>query len=274
MGKDSVSASTAGGLTFIEQLHAVSVQLCPNEKVPYLTGLSKNKMIALRGSCGLWSCSVCGARNGRQWLARILDGMRILPHRNWYFITITAHEKARGAVKSLDNLRQGWKKLYNRMRRKYGVSDYIKVWEQHKDESFHLHVLIARKIGKRWLKDNSRQCGMGYQVDSSRSKNGGQVAGYVAKYLLKGYEGANNFPKGLRRIEASRTFPKLPDLTDKNDYEWIINFTRTEQDKAIKRNKEDRVLRDLRPTVNQVENAIILDGHDMLDATNTSIKDK
>jgi len=191
MSTSKLSPIEDGSLTFIEQLHAQSVQLCPNPSVPYLSGIGQNDILLIRGSCGMWSCPVCGAKRGKQWLARILDGMRVLNHKRWYFITLTAHENWRGTEPSLKNLRQGWKKLYNRMRRKYGVSDYVKVWEMHKDNTFHLHILIARKIGKKWLKTNARQCGMGYMVDSSKSKNGGQIAGYIAKYLLKGYENAS-----------------------------------------------------------------------------------
>lgn len=237
----------SGGLTFIEQLHAVSVQLCPDERVPWLTGRNESEVIAIRGTCKRWSCPVCGARNGRQWLARILDGMRVLREPRWYFITITAHEKMRGTDASLKNLREGWKKLYNRIRRKYGTSTYIKVWEYHEDSTLHLHILVARKIGKRWLKNNARECGMGYQVDSSRTKNPGQVAGYVSKYLLKGYVEGANMPKGLRRIEASRNFPKLPDISNSDDYIWTINQTREGQDRLIAEIAQGRAIIDLRP---------------------------
>jgi len=233
----------------IEKLYQQANELCPHDRVPWLVGINSDKIVATRGACGLWSCRVCGARNGKKWLARILDGMRQLGEKSWYFITITAHEKWRGLESSLKNLRQGWKKLYNRMRRKYGINDYVKVWERHKDGSLHLHVLIAKKIGKRWLKDNARQCGMGYQADSSQAKNGGQVAGYVAKYLLKSYNEGADMPKGLRRIECSRSFPKLPDNTSTNDLEWIVTFTRSEQDDAIRRNQLNRTLVDLRPKV-------------------------
>ena len=216
------------GLTFIEQLHALSVQLCPNPKVPFLTGIRKKEAILLRGSCGSWSCPVCGSRNARQWQARMLNHMNKDKSGRWYFLTVTAHEKMRGTTASVKNIRAGWKKLYNRMRRKYGVSEYVKVWEFHKDGSFHLHILIRRKIGVRWLKNNSRQCGMGYQVDSSRSKNAGQVAGYCAKYLIKSFEHADKYPKGMRRIEASRNWTPLPE--PESDIEsWIVSQTRDGQ---------------------------------------------
>lgn len=187
----------------------------------------------------MWSCPVCGARNGRKWLARLLNHMNT--HKTsgrWYFLTITAHKKMRGASASLINLREGWKKLYNRMRRKYGISEYVKVWEYHKDKTFHLHILIRRKIGKKWLKDNSAECGMGHQCDSSKAKNPGQVAGYVAKYLLKSFETASHYPKGLRRIEASRNWTKLPEIESDMD-KWIISQTRDGQKLTAQKLKSD-----------------------------------
>lgn len=242
------SESEASGLTFIEQLHALSVQLCPDEKVPWLTGYNADTVIAIRGRCGRWSCSVCGAANGRRWLAKIINGMNTMKHvRRWYFITITAHEKWRGAERSLQNIRSGWKKLYNRIRRRYGVTSYVKVWEFHADGSFHLHVLFGRKIGKRWLKDNSRQCGMGYQVDSSQTKNAGQVAGYAAKYLLKSFENAHYYPENLRRIETSRDWTPLPDLSENDEYEWFVCQNREFQNVKLDTLSMSRKLIDMRP---------------------------
>lgn len=147
----------------------------------------------------------------------------------WFMFTLTAHEKWRGHEASVKNLRQGWKKLYNRLRRAYGISSYVKVWEMHKDDTFHLHGLIDAVIPLSWLKDNARECGMGYMVDIHKVDNAGQVAGYIAKYFLKSEfeqnEGAP-FPKNLRRIEVSRNWIKLPDLKADEDWQWIVNQTR------------------------------------------------
>lgn len=253
--------SAKGGLTFIEQLHASAMLFCPSLKVPYLSGFrhKDKKIYLMRGACKSWSCPVCGARNGRVWLARILHHMNVISDcPRWYFLTITAHKNWRGASASRKNLQQGWKKLYNRTRRKYGVSEYVKVWEFHKDGSFHLHILIGRKIGKRWLKDNSVECGMGFECDSSKAKNGGQIAGYVAKYLMKSFEHADKYFKGMRRIEASRNWHKFPDRGSDMD-EWRIHQTRAgqeiERDKA--KLKKYSVI-DRRPNLNE-EGEIILD---------------
>lgn len=239
-----------GGLTFIEQLHALSVQLCSNPKVPFISGFKEKKLYLMRGTCKQWSCPTCGARNGKQWQAKILN--HINEHekgKRWYFITITAHPNAKNAYQSLVNIRTGWKKLYNRMRRKYGVSSYVKVWEFHKDGRFHLHCLIARKIGKKWLKDNSAECGMGHQCDSSASKNAGQVVGYVSKYLLKSFENAEHYHKGMRRIECSRNWTPLPELGDDME-RYVIHETRDKQNNYARSHINDIYTKvDLRPSI-------------------------
>lgn len=249
---NAVESPLEGGLTFIEQLHASAKLFCPSVSVPYLTAIDHKdrSIIKIRGQCGLWSCPVCGAKNGKRWLARMLHGMNTLKRRNWFILTITAHEKWRGREASVKNIRQGWKKLYNRMRRKYKQTSYVKVWEFHEDGSFHLHIIYGRKVGKRWLKDNSRQCGMGYMVDSSASKNPGMVAGYAAKYLLKSFEFADKYPSGMRRIEVSRDWPQLPELGGTDDYAWIVNQTSTGQDRHVEllNLQLDYRVRDLRPS--------------------------
>lgn len=222
--------SAAMSLTFIEQLHVVSQNSCTKESRPYLTGVSEKENVAIltRPSCKMWNCPACAARNAKRWIARVINHINRTGFlHGWRFMTITAHERWRG-VSSVKNLRSGWKKLYNRIRRLYGVSDYVKVWEQHEDGSFHLHVLMDAPILKKWLKKNARSCGMGYQVDVQDVDNAGKVAGYISKYMVKSGLGLE-YPRGLRRIEVSRTWLKLPDLKADTIISWFINQTREGQ---------------------------------------------
>jgi len=87
-------------------------------------------------------------------------------------------------------------------------------------------------LSTRWAKDTSAECGMGSQADWRKVDNVGQAAGYVAKYTLKNASitrGGVDWPKGLRRIEVSRNWPKLPEKYKENDYMWHINRTREGQ---------------------------------------------
>jgi hypothetical protein len=218
------------GLTFIEQLQIKCAETCTKEKRPYITGVTVlyEKILLCRPFCKQWNCPSCAARNARIWIAKIINHVNHSEHENWQMFTLTAHEKMRGRVASVKNLRRGWKRLYNRMRSTFGISEYAKVWESHKDGSFHLHGLIAQNIGKRWLKDNARSCGMGYQVEISKIENAGQVAGYISKYFLKS-EVIGEYPKGMRRIEVSRNWKKFEQITLETDMEWTINQTREGQ---------------------------------------------
>lgn len=231
---EAIVVSPQSGLSFIEQLQKLSLNECTRVNRPFLTGIQTTQEIALlmRPNCDCWSCPTCAVRNAKRWIARIINHVNKSDTENgWFMFTLTAHENWRSDTASVKNLRQGWKKLYNRMRYEFGVSQYCKVWEMHTETAFHLHGLIDSVIAERWLKDNARECGMGYQVDLHHVDNAGQVAGYIAKYFLKSQEQGNlrEFPANLRRIEVSRNWMKLPDVKHEVVFAWIINQTRQGQ---------------------------------------------
>lgn len=232
---DAIAVSPRSGLSFIEQLHAACENVCEKQNRPYLTGTNKKAKTAMliRPNCKCWSCASCAMRNARYWIAKIINGVNKMDTVNsWHMFTLTAHEKWRKKDASVKNLRNGWKKLYNRIRREYGINYYVKVWEQHNDGTFHLHGLIDAVIPERWLKDNARGCGMGYQVEIHAVDNAGQVAGYICKYFLKS-QGTisvdNPFPKNLRRIEVSRNWLPLPEPQGFMVFDWVINKNREGQ---------------------------------------------
>lgn len=224
------------GLTYIEQLQIISSKSCQNDKSPYLIGVNQNEHKALltKASCKLWGCETCGARNARRWIARILLVMAS-SEQTWSMLTITARGNAR-KIASVANLRQGWKKLSNRISsnkdRDESALLYVRVWEQHEDGTFHNHVLINCCYGTRWAKDNASQCGLGFISDWRELENAGQAVGYVAKYTLKNASlerGGIAWPKGLRRIETSRNWPKLPEKEALLEYSWNLIDNRSYQ---------------------------------------------
>lgn len=233
--KQEALVPPSGGLSFIEQLQISSLSPCTKNEVPHLTGINENEhsAILVKATCKMWNCPTCAARAAKFWIAKVINGVNKLGG-NWYFFTITSNRYFRG-TRSIKAIREGWKKLYNRILALYGKDAsslyYVKVWEQHKNGTFHLHLLANFPITRKWLKDNAHGCGLGYQAHVKSIDNAGQVAGYMAKYTLKnGFieQGGVAIPKGLRRIETSHKWPDFPRLKG-SQYEWIFDGTREAQ---------------------------------------------
>jgi hypothetical protein len=233
MSQQNYLLSAESGLRFIEQLQISSSKPCTKDNTPYLIGVNQNAKICLltKASCQCWDCEPCAARNARKWIARIIMGCN-QQDCQWSFLTITAHEKFR-LSKSVANIRQGWKKIYNRILAKMGKTArsllYAKIWEQHKNGSFHIHILLNVCLGTRWAKNNARECGLGFQAEWHEVGNVGMAAGYIAKYSLKNasiQRGMVGWPRGLRRIEVSRNWPKLPDLEQLHAFYWSQSTSR------------------------------------------------
>lgn len=236
------------GLTLLEHLHA-NTSKCERRggTAPYLMGVHKtnNTGLFLQANCKQWDCEYCSVNNAKKWVARVVNGVNEIGGQ-WFFMTLTSHSKMRGETASLKNLRQGWRKIYNRIIRKFGKFNYVRVFEHHKDNTIHVHILcdvelpykkrwgkLKGKGKKRWiyrckyLKDISAQCGIGYQADYQPLDNAGLAAWYVSKYLGKAI-GNSKFPKNLRRIQVSQKFPHLPEMEQVLEYDWSHVPSRTD----------------------------------------------
>lgn len=187
----------------------------------------------IRIRCEMWSCPDCGPRNAIRWRAYLLKRFNLpeLRERKWVFATITAHRNAHkaGPIATLKNLQNAWKRLYDRMLRRYGKFEYVRVFEQHKSGRYHMHFLID--IGERydacefvikddldefrhpeckWLRKTCASLGAGWRVHmrrvweaQTRTANVGLVVGYIMKYMSKNMS-IMEFPKHQRRIQTSR----------------------------------------------------------------------
>jgi len=126
----------------------------------------------------------------------------------FYFVTLTSHEKLKSREATEKVFPSAWGKLYDRMKRVHRRLIYVSIPEQHKDGRMHVHMLINHQFTKKWLKDNGRQCGLGYKADISEVENVSAVVAYVIKYLRK-HIGKNNWSPHFRRVRTSRGFPEL-----------------------------------------------------------------
>ena len=166
-------------------------------------------------------------------------------------ITAHSNAHKAGPIYTLKNLQRGWGRMYHRLRRwNGGAFEYVRIFEKHtlgRYGGYHMHILAscgdawvyhrsemekvyareerALKLGlkprkrlkkektpDRWLKDNSKNLGMGEQCDFSYvGRTTAGTARYATKYISKQIE-IIEFPKHMRRIQASRgmTLPKRP----------------------------------------------------------------
>lgn len=187
----------------------------------------------VRIRCEMWACPDCGPINAQRWRAYLLDRFnKAFGHEKWVFGTITAAawQHRSGADVTLKKLQQGWKKLYDRLRRHYHKKiEYVRVFEQHKSGRYHMHFLIntgeeydahkfvAENIKREfrhpecvWLKKACVELKLGWRVhlrrvwdDAKKTDNVGLVVGYILKYMGKNMS-IMEFPKHQRRIQTSR----------------------------------------------------------------------
>src|ERR1044072_6889789 len=75
-------------------------------------------LLVARLRCKMWDCEYCATKNRSIWRAHIIDTVNKLGG-NWLFMTITAHRNAHRVGKTLINLKNAWKRLYDRLRYKF-----------------------------------------------------------------------------------------------------------------------------------------------------------
>jgi len=184
------------------------------------------KMTRLR--CKSWTCPYCNKKNRDEWSSHLKKRLPRVAVQ-WWFVTLTAHEKLRDAARSLENIRGNIDRLFKRLRRIYERISYVRVYEVHKTGAFHAHLLVAgmsrrltRTVAKNgtvryrpapdnanggswsiktWWKRTAREMGMGYMVDVQALETNQQAVNYVLKYLTKqaqSYECRN-----LRRVQVT-----------------------------------------------------------------------
>jgi len=174
--------------------------------------------------CKKWSCPICQKMNARLWAwrAQLQYDSDDLP---WYMITLTLGSTYGNDNPSPAQVRAAYaelKKLWNRLRmamvreydKKYGWGlvdwPYLAFVEgQPKRNGIpHFHIISALPAPFR-IKDFAVRCGFGYMADEKVLLSSKRAAAYVAKYASKG---AEFIPKDFRRVRASRTWAKLPEM--------------------------------------------------------------
>lgn len=198
--------------------------MCRNsKKLVYGRHKLEKKLLICDVDCGTWSCEDCAEKMRKMHQLRIIEATGVTLQGDWCFMTITSHEKMRGYESTRKNLQEGMRKLFERLRRKNGTRHYVLIHEYHKDGiSLHIHMLYNFIVDERWLKDNSRECGMGYQAKSILLKDPKASGKYVTKYLSKSIAQGNLFPKRFKRVRYSVGFPRFVFAEKESDYVWSV----------------------------------------------------
>lgn len=203
----------------------------------------------IRLRCKMWGCPYCGPQNAIQWRAYLLDRFnKHMRDEKWCFFTITAEGGAHreGARATLLQLQKAWKRLYDRLLRRYGKGlQYVRVFETHKSGNFHMHFLL--NVGEQydaheflivseedefkhpecvWLSKVMVDLGAGWRVhirrvweSQTKTANVGLVVGYLVKYLGKQLVDMD-MPKHQRRIQTSRQIGS-PKTNAKGQGVWV-----------------------------------------------------
>ena len=197
---------------------------CPNAHTPHLLGINVNqrRAVVFRPRCKMWSCPVCGPANAWVWSFRASEGAHSLHDSGarLSFWTITPHERL-SPGQSWWVMPKAWMKLQARIRRVNGPFQYFAVPELHKSRKVHIHMITTAEVSGRWLKNNGRECGFGYQNDKREVWETGGVVGYINKYLTKSLTVAG-MPARTRRVRTSRGWPQLAPRDPPADWEFSI----------------------------------------------------
>jgi len=163
--------------------------------------------------CGSWRCKPCAARKTRRFAARYAERA---PAYN-RLITLTLPGRAAGTANNIRKLNAGFRLLYFRLRREYGLETYVWVRERgHENDQLHQHWAIrSRYIPQRKLSAICEQVGLGRVVDIRAIKTGLALRAYLGKYLVK--QGGAVWPRYTRVVQFSD-----PKARERSAESWIF----------------------------------------------------
>jgi len=179
----------------------------PNEKRAFVA----------RANCDSWKCEECALRMGNNWGLRAEMGTRALFNQGDHvdFITITSHEKLPNFEATETVWRSAWGSLYNALKRQNNALAYLMIPERHKSGRMHVHGIWNAGVDKRWLKDNARKRGLGYQCEVRDVINSGRASQYVVKYVGKNIH--SDYPLRFRRVRCSNNWADIPQPSTESD---------------------------------------------------------
>lgn len=164
----------------IRAARAQSAQMCGKGTLAGIAPDGKSAII-IPMTCKSWDCPKCQPVKTAQWIEVAEAGK---PER---FITLTCDPgRFEDAIDAAETMNKQYAKLVEKIRKKYGTFEYIKVWELHKSGFPHLHILARGTfISQKWLSETWSNLGIGEIVDIRKIRSKVQTTKYVMKYMGK-----------------------------------------------------------------------------------------
>jgi len=171
---------------------------------------ASKRALVCRANCDTWKCEECAKRMSETWGLRAVMGARkiIAQGDKLDFITVTSHEKLKTFSATEAIWKKAWNPLYNAIKRQKSTLEYILIPECHKNGRMHVHALWNAEVSKKWLKDNARRRGLGYQCEIRHVLSAGRASEYVTKYIGKSLD--FEYPARFRRVRCSNNWVDIP----------------------------------------------------------------
>jgi len=182
---------------------------------------SNKRVFVARANCDSWSCQECSGRMVERWGLRATLGCNqiLKDGQALDFVTITSHERLETFEQTESVWVSAWNALYNALKRQKNDLTYMIVPERHKDGRMHVHALWNAGVSQKWLKDNARKRGLGYQCKVVHISSAGYATKYVTKYIGKSLD--FEYPARFRRVRVSNNWVDIPKpTTPDNALQW------------------------------------------------------
>jgi len=168
------------------------------------------RALVTRANCDSWKCEECAQRLAERWAFRAELGARAIlaAGDQLDFVTITSHERLPDFESTERVWRSAWSKLYAALKRKKPDLCYMIVPERHKSGRMHVHALWNAGVSQRWLKNNARARGLGYECKIIRVDFSGRAQKYIVKYVGKSL--GSDCPAHFRRVRVSDNWAIVP----------------------------------------------------------------
>jgi len=169
------------------------------------------RALVARANCDSWGCPECTVRMSERWSFRAALGAQAVLARGERldFVTITSHEKLPDFAATERVWRDAWSTLYAAIKRQRENFQYMIVPERHKSGRMHVHALWNAGVTQRWLKNNARKRGLGYECKIIHVTAERHSQQYILKYLGKSL--GVDCPLHFRRIRVSRGWATIPE---------------------------------------------------------------